>query len=192
MRKGNEKPVIDKALEEHREVLSSLANLREKIKFAAEMIAQNLRRGGTVFFCGNGGSAADAQHLAGELVGKFLRDRPALAAVALNTNTSVITAVGNDYAFERVFARQIEALGKPGDCLVAISTSGTSPNVVEAVRAARGRGMLVIGMTGAGGGRLAEWCDICLEVPSHSTPRVQEMHLLVGHIICQMVEEALC
>ena len=124
-------------------------------------------------------------------MGRFLRERRPLPALALHANTSVLTAIGNDYGFEEVFARQVAALGRPGDVLIAISTSGNSPNVLRAAEVAREKGMKVIGLTGAGGGRLKELCDLCLCVPSASTPRIQEMHILIGHIVCQVVEEAL-
>lgn len=179
-------------LAEHARVQEALKALVPSVIEVAKVVAQALESGDKVLLCGNGGSAADAQHIAGELVGRFLRERRPLPALALNANTSVLTALGNDYGFEEVFARQVAALGRPGDVLIAISTSGNSPNVLRAAKAARERGMKVIGLTGAGGGKLRELCDLCLCVPSASTPRIQEMHILIGHIICQLVEEALC
>ncbi len=149
------------------------------------LVASTIRRGRTVFFAGNGGSAAEAQHLAAELVVRFARNRGALPAIALTTDTSVLTAAGNDYGFDRVFARGIEALGRRGDLLVALSTSGRSPNVLAAIRAARARGMRVLGMTGAAGRAFARRCDVCLVVPSRVTARVQEIHLLAGHLCCE-------
>ena len=140
--------------------------------------------------CGNGGSAADAQHLAAEFVGRFLREREARPALALTTNTSVLSALGNDYGFERVFARQVEAWGNPGDVLLALSTSGNSINVLEAVAVAMQRGLTTIGLTGGDGGRLAAVCDIPIVVPSASTPRIQEAHITVGHILCDLVERS--
>jgi len=154
-------------------------------------IAECLRSGGKVLTFGNGGSAADAQHLAGELVGRFLRDRPALSALALTTDPSVVTAIGNDLGFDAVFRRQVEAHGRPGDVAFGISTSGRSPNVVEALRLARARGLLTIGMTGGGGGRLEGMVHYLIDVPSHETPRIQEVHSMVVHILCQIVEEAM-
>jgi D-sedoheptulose 7-phosphate isomerase len=144
-----------------------------------------------VYFCGNGGSAADAQHLAAELAGRDFSERPALAAVALTTNSSSLTAIGNDYGFERVFSRQLEGLGTPGDVLVAISTSGGSPNVRRAIEAAHQLGMTVIGMTGASGRRFAALCDLALVTPHQSTPRIQEGHIAMGHALCQLIERAL-
>jgi D-sedoheptulose 7-phosphate isomerase len=147
-----------------------------------------LRRGGKLLFAGNGGSAADAQHLAAEIVGRFSYDRPGLPAFALTTDTSVLTAIGNDYGYERLFARQIEAVGQPGDIFFAISTSGRSPNILAALRIARERGLLSIGFTGAGGGQMPDLCDHCLRVPSDSTPRIQEGHITLGHALCCMIE----
>jgi D-sedoheptulose 7-phosphate isomerase len=154
-------------------------------------IAECLRSGGKVLTFGNGGSAADAQHLAGELVGRFLRDRPALSALALTTDPSVVTAIGNDMGFDAVFRRQVEAHGRPGDVAFGVSTSGRSPNVVEALRVARARGLLTVGMTGGGGGRLEGMVHYLIDVPSHDTPRIQEVHDMVVHMLCQIVEEAM-
>ncbi len=157
----------------------------------ARALLEGLRRGGKVLLCGNGGSAADAQHLAAELVNRFRRERPALPALALTTDTSVLTSVANDRAYEQVFARQIEALGRPGDVLLLLSTSGRSPNLHQAARAARERGLTVLGLLGGDGGGLAPQCDLALVVPSAQTPRVQEVHILIGHILCDAVEAAL-
>ena len=156
-----------------------------------ERIAQSLRSGGKVLTFGNGGSAADASHLAGELVGRFLRDRPGLAALALTTDPSVVTAIGNDFGYDAVFRRQVEAHGKPGDVALGITTSGRSPNVVEALRVAKARGLLTVGMTGGGGGRLEGMVHYLIDVPSHETPRIQEVHTMVVHVLCQIVEEAM-
>jgi len=158
---------------------------------AADRVAEALRRGNKLLLCGNGGSAADAQHWAGELVSRFHHDRPGLAAIALTTDSSILTAIGNDYGYERVFARQVEALGAPGDVLFALSTSGRSPNILAALKAARERGMATVGFTGAGGGEMPPLCDILLRVPSSSTPRIQEGHEALGHAICALVEAAL-
>jgi D-sedoheptulose 7-phosphate isomerase len=158
---------------------------------AAETVIACLEAGGTVYFCGNGGSAADAQHFACELSGRFLMERAALAAVALTTNTSSMTAIANDYGYDRVFSRQLEGLGAPGDVLVAITTSGGSASVARAVRAAQRLGMTVIGMTGAKGARFAAECDVALITPHEVTPRVQEGHLAMGHALCELVERGL-
>jgi D-sedoheptulose 7-phosphate isomerase len=148
-----------------------------------------LRAGRKILFAGNGGSAADAQHLAGELVSRFNYDRPGLPAFALTTDTSVLTAIGNDYGYERLFARQVEAVGNTGDVLIAISTSGRSPNILEALRVARAKGLVTVGMTGLGGGRMPELCDHVLRTPSDETPRIQEGHIAMGHTICYLVEQ---
>ena len=155
---------------------------------AAELVTHSLRAGGTVYWVGNGGSAADAQHLAAELVGRFHYDRPPLRSHALTVNTSALTALVNDYPPEIVFARQVQASCGPLDVLVAISTSGNSPNIVAAVDAARALGTKTIGFTGAGGGKLAERVDLVLKAPSMSTPRIQEVHILLGHTLCEIVE----
>lgn len=159
-----------------------------KIAEASKMFVKAFQQGGKVLFCGNGGSAADAQHLAAELSGRFYADRPALYAEALHVNSSFVTAVANDYGYDAVYARMIEASGRPGDVLVAISTSGNSPNILKAIAAARAQNVLVVGFTGETGGKMAENCDLLLNVPSKDTPRIQEAHILVGHIICAMVE----
>jgi D-sedoheptulose 7-phosphate isomerase len=158
---------------------------------AADACIDALRRGHKILFAGNGGSAADAQHLAGELVSRFNYDRPGLAAFALTTDTSVLTAIGNDYGYERVFARQVEAVGVAGDVFVGISTSGRSPNIVAALQVARAKGLVTVGMTGRGGGRLPELCDHCLRTPSDDTPRIQEGHIAMGHTICWLIERAI-
>jgi D-sedoheptulose 7-phosphate isomerase len=150
-----------------------------------------LRSGGKILFAGNGGSAADAQHLAGELVSRFAYDRPGLPAIALTTDSSVLTAIGNDYGYEHVFRRQVEALGTAGDVFVGISTSGRSPNVLCALRAAKAKGLTTVGLTGSQQGQMAESCDYLLRVPSESTPRIQEGHILIGHIICGQIERRL-
>jgi len=157
----------------------------------AEVLVAAYRKGGKALFFGNGGSAADAQHLAAELVGRFAEDRRPLPAVALTVNGSSLTAIGNDYAFNDVFARQIVALGAPGDVAVGISTSGRSPNVIRGVEAARERGLITIGLTGQAGGILKEKVDYCLCAPSTVTPRVQECHILIGHILCEILEREL-
>ncbi len=151
-------------------------------------IIATFNAGGKVLFCGNGGSAADAQHLAAELSGRFYQDRKALFAEALHVNSSFVTAVSNDFGFEAVYERAVEAMGRPGDLLVAMSTSGSSPNVLKAIEKAHEIGMKVVGMTGAVGGKMDGNCDFFIKVPSTDTPRVQEGHILLGHIICALVE----
>jgi D-sedoheptulose 7-phosphate isomerase len=158
---------------------------------AGRRMAECLRGGGRVLAFGNGGSAADAQHLAGELVGRFRRDRAALSAIALTTDSSVVTAIGNDMGYEAVFRRQVEAHGRPGDVAVGITTSGRSPNVVQALQVARERGLVTMGLTGGGGGRLAGAVDYLIDVPHAETARIQEVHVMVVHVLCQIVEEAM-
>src|SRR5262245_32709849 len=158
---------------------------------AAEMIAESLRSGGKILFCGNGGSAADAQHLAAEFVGRFVVERLGLPAIALTTDSSILTAVANDYGFERVFTRQIEALGRPGDVAIGISTSGNSPNVIEAVNKDKKQNLKTLGLVGKDGGALARCVDIAITVSSTNTARVQECHIAIGHILCELVENEL-
>ncbi|OYT71095.1 MAG: phosphoheptose isomerase [Chloracidobacterium sp. CP2_5A] len=183
--------VADAALREHAAATAALGPLLPIVADMAAKLIETLRRDGRVFLCGNGGSAADAQHLAAELVGRFLRDRRPLPAVALATDTSILTAVANDLGYAEVFARQVVALGRPGDLLIAISTSGNSPNVLRAAEAARRQRLTVLGLTGRAGGKLCALCDLCLRAPSDATPRIQEMHILVGHILCEAAERAL-
>jgi len=154
------------------------------------ILADAIRQGGKVFFFGNGGSAADAQHLAAEFTGRFLIERRPLPGLALTVNTSSLTAIGNDYSFDLVFARQIEALGRPGDVAIGISTSGNSPNVLRAIEAARKLEMVSVGLTGRGG-KLASVAEHCIRIPSDSTPRIQEAHILTGHILCEIVDSQL-
>ncbi len=183
---------VTEALEESiavkRAVIDTLA---AEIATAAEWIAATLRGGGTLLLFGNGGSAADAQHIAAEFTGRFERDRRPWPALALTTDTSALTALVNDYGAEHVFARQVQALGRKGDLAIALSTSGNSANVVEAVVAARARGIRVVGLTGETGGRLAPLCDLALRVPSRRTPRIQEAHIAICHAMCEVVEAAL-
>jgi len=169
-----------------------LASQTDVIVKMAETLIDCLRGGNKVILCGNGGSAADAQHLAGELVGKFAFERRALPAVALNANSSIVTAVGNDYGFEYVFSRQVEALAVKGDVASGLSASGNSPNVLNAMNAARSIGCRCLGFTGGDGGKLASACDLCLVVPSKKTWRIQEAHITVGHVLCDLVEKAVC
>lgn len=168
-----------------------LRELTPVIVEACELATERVREGGKVIFCGNGGSAADAQHLAAELMGRFMIDRAPLAAMALNVNTSTITAIGNDYSYDEIFERQLRGIGRQGDVLIGLSTSGNSRNVICAIEAAREMGIFTIGLTGESGGGMSNLCDICIRVPSGSTPRIQEMHIAVGHSICEWVEAAL-
>lgn len=156
---------------------------------AAARITASLRAGGKVLFFGNGGSASDAGHLAAELLGRFARERRSLAAVCLSDHTAAMTAIGNDYGYDMVFARQVSGLGARGDVAVGLSTSGNSPNVVNGLEAARQSGLVTVAFTGAGGGKLAATADVCVRVPSEDTPRIQELSMLLGHTLCELVEQ---
>lgn len=181
----------DKVLDEHLRVAEALRAQRERLERMAEIMIDCLRNGGRIYVFGNGGSAADAQHIAAELVGRFKHERQALPVVALTTDTSTLTAVANDTHFDQVFARQIAAFAAPGDIAWAISTSGNSPNILSAVDVAHERGATVIGFTGRGGGALAERCDHVLRVPHDASDRIQEGHELAYHYLCQRIEAAL-
>ena len=178
---------FDKALA-NMQALSEDTALHAQLEGAVALCIDALRNGKKLLFCGNGGSAADAQHWAGELVSRFYYDRPGLAAIALTTDSSILTAIGNDYGYDYTFARQVEALGQSGDVLVAISTSGNSPNVLRAADAARARSMQVIAFTGRSGGKLFALSDSCFRMPSDETPRIQEGHEFVGHLLCALIE----
>jgi D-sedoheptulose 7-phosphate isomerase len=175
---------------EHVAVVAALAEQGTLLDRIAGMLVRTFREGGRVYIVGNGGSAADAQHIAGELLGRFKRERPALPAIALTTDTSTLTAIANDYAFDRVFVRQVEALIEPGDVLWALSTSGNSPNIVQAAKIAKDCRAAVIGFTGQSGGQLNALCDECLCVPHASSDRIQEGHQLAYHYVCERVEAA--
>ena len=182
--------IIEERLADHLKVLKELmkSDLPLKLEQCAVLIEKALAEGHKVLLCGNGGSAADSQHLAAEFVGRFQRERKGLPAIALTVNTSILTAVANDYGYDTVFARQVQALGEPGDVLVGLSTSGNSKNVLLAIEEAKAKGIACIGMTAEGGGKMEEACNICLAVPAKVTARVQEMHILMGHILCELVD----
>jgi D-sedoheptulose 7-phosphate isomerase len=182
--------VIKDSIELKQKVLGD-ESLLYNVKSAADACISAFRQGRKVLFCGNGGSAADAQHLAAELCGKFYFDRDPLPAEALHVNTSFLTAVANDYAYEEVFARLVKASGREGDILIGLSTSGNSPNVVRAFEEARARKMITIALTGTDGGLVKQHADILLAVPSTDTPRIQEVHILLGHILCEIIESSL-
>ena len=176
---------------EHLEVARTLPKLATTVSSAVDLMYSSLAAGGQLLVAGNGGSAADAQHIAAELTGRFLLERRPFRALALHCNASSLTAVGNDYGYEHVFARELTAHARPGDVLLAISTSGNSPNILRAIEAARQCKVSVIGMTGETGGQMRAACDLCLCVPCKSTPRMQEMHITIGHTICELLEERL-
>ena len=165
--------------------------LIKQIQKVAEQCINAYRGGNKTLIAGNGGSAADAQHIAGEFVSKFYFDRPALPSIALTTDTSILTAIGNDYGYEKIFSRQVEANGIKGDIFIGISNSGNSPNLIDAFKTCKSKGLFTVGLSGKAGGKMAPLCDICLKVPSNETPRIQEAHILIGHIICFLVENEL-
>lgn len=185
---------IETTLREHLRVAQATlgsTGLQAALAAAAAACAKCLQGGGKILLAGNGGSAADTQHVAGELVGRFAYDRPGLPAIALTVDTSILTAVANDYGYEAVFARQVQALGVAGDVLIGYSTSGRSPNILHALAEARARNLVTIGMCGEDGSDMSALCDHLLAVPSRATPRVQEMHLVLGHALCEVIERAL-
>ena len=185
---------ITAQIDEARRVMSAMLadeSLVAMVESAAQACVSCIKNGGKVLLAGNGGSAADAQHIAAEFVSRFAFDRPGLAAVALTTDTSILTAIGNDYGYEKLFARQLQALGNKGDVFIAYSTSGRSPNILLALQEARARGLTCIGLTGNRGGPMADACDYCLAVPSSDTPKIQEGHLVLGHILSGLAENAI-
>jgi len=185
-------PLFSNAIAEHLEVVSSLQAQGELLESIARRLTATVEAGKKILWCGNGGSAADAQHLAAELIGRFRRERRAIPSIALTTDTSILTSVGNDYGFEGIFRRQVEALAGPGDALVGLSTSGTSKNVCAAIEKARALGAFTIAMTGSGGGRAAQLADTAICIESNDTARIQEAHILVGHMLCDWIEQHAC
>ncbi|OOG23404.1 phosphoheptose isomerase [Thioalkalivibrio denitrificans] len=182
---------LSEVLRESARIKMQLADEQaDAILVVIDAVVEALARGNTIFFFGNGGSAADSQHLAAELVGRFVRERRPLAALALTTDTSILTSIGNDYGFDEIFLRQIQGLGRKGDVVVGLSTSGNSPNVLKAMEAARVGGLTTVGLTGRSGGKLAAVVHHCLRVPSDDTARIQESHIAIGHLICMGVDEA--
>lgn len=182
------KKIIEASIQVKQQLLQDEVLLKN-LQAAIDACVASFTGGGKVNFCGNGGSAADAQHLAAEFTGRFYKNRRALASEALHTNTSYLTAVANDYSFDEVYARLVEGTMQQGDVLVCLSTSGNSPNIVKACEAAKRKSIFTIGLTGASGGIMNDICNLCLRVPSRDTPRIQECHILLGHMICQIVEE---
>lgn len=187
---GRIEEILQNSIETKQKILAD-GEFIAKIQEASDAITAALRNGNKIFFCGNGGSAADAQHLTAEFTGRFLKERTPLAAICLNTNVSSLTAIGNDYGYDDVFLRPMIALAKKGDVLVGISTSGNSKNILKTFEYARQNGVLTIALTGKTGGEMKELADILLNVPSGATPRVQEAHITIGHAICELVEEEL-
>lgn len=182
------KNIIQNSVEVKQQVLQS-EELLSTVEKVIDVIANSLRNSGRIYFCGNGGSAADAQHLAAEFSGRFYADRKALPAEALHCNTSYLTAVANDYSFDLIYARLIDGIGNKGDVLIGLSTSGNSANIIKAFEVAREKGIITIGFTGLSGGAMKSLSDFLINIPSTDTPRIQESHIMIGHIICQLVEE---
>ena len=183
--------LVRKTLEEHISVARAMQALEPRIAEAGQICANALQSGKRIYLCGNGGSAADAQHIAAELIGRFVGERRSLPAIALTTDTSALTAIGNDYGYDQVFSRQVEGLAEEGDILIAISTSGNSSNILKAVEVARQQGSHVIGLSGKSGGELRRAADLSLVVPSDVTARIQEMHIVIGHLLCALIERHL-
>ena len=178
-------------LQQHLELFNTIDSLESDVSASVETIGSALRNKKKLMICGNGGSAADSQHIAAEFTGRFIKNRPPIAALALSTDTSALTCIGNDYSFAEVFSRQLRALGQSGDCLLGISTSGNSENVIQAVLAAKEMGIKTVGLLGRDGGKLKSLCDCSIVVPSDVTARIQEAHILIGHSICGAVEQGL-
>jgi len=188
------KNFINKQIKNSINVKEKILNNQELMKLIQEVALRCVevyKNGNKTIIAGNGGSAADAQHIAGEFVSRFYFDRPGLPSIAITTDTSVLTAIGNDYGYEKVFARQVQANGVKGDMFIGISTSGNSANVIEALKECKEKGIITVGLTGETGGKMAPLCDYCIKVPSKETPRIQEVHIMIGHIICSVVEEAI-
>ena len=188
--KNKIKNILGEAFDVHNRILDDKIIL-QNIERSVEILINAFNKGNKLLLCGNGGSAADAQHIAAELSGRFYKDRKPLFAEALHVNSSFVTAVANDYGYENIYSRMTEAAGKDGDVLIAISTSGNSLNIINAVHKANMLGMHTVGFTGEDGGNIKEFCDLMIQIPSSDTPRIQEGHILVGHIICELIEESL-
>jgi D-sedoheptulose 7-phosphate isomerase len=183
--------LIEKHFSEHHELLSRMDSTYDDIKKVSKILIECLKKGKTVFWCGNGGSASDSQHLAGELVGRYVNDRKPLKSISLNADSAVMTCIVNDYGYEHIFSRQVEALGNDGDVLIGISTSGNSLNVLNAFKVANDKNMQTVGFLGKGGGKAASFVKYSIIIPSNTTARVQEMHILIGHILCDLIEDGL-
>ena len=183
--------IIQSHIQEHQEVLAAINTYADSIEQIASALIHCLKNEGTIYWCGNGGSASDSQHLAGELVGRFVGDRKPLRSIALNADSAVMTCIVNDYGYDHIFSRQVEGLGRESDVLIGITTSGNSQNVINALKVAKSKKMMTIGLLGKGGGKAQETVDCSIVVPSNTTARVQEMHIMVGHILCDLIEEGL-
>ena len=184
------KTMIENELKSHLDTINLIFKKQEQIAKACQMAVKTLKNGGKILLCGNGGSAGDAQHIAAELTGRYKTERNALPGIALTTDTSAITAIGNDYGYDKVFERQLRALGRSGDLVIAISTSGNSKNVINALKAAKELNISTLGLSGRDGGAMSEFCELNFIVPANDTARIQEMHIMIGHIICQAIDDA--
>lgn len=182
--------ILTQTLQAHQETLTAMPKMEPQVQAAADLLIESLQNGGQVLVCGNGGSSSDAQHLVGELVGRFLTERRPLPAIALGGSEAALTAIANDYSYEQGYSRQVRAYARPGDIFIGITTSGNSGNIVAAAEAAKAAGAKVIGMTGEGGGKMKGLSDVLLNVPSKQTPRIQEMHILLIHVLCEAVDNA--
>ena len=181
---------LEPSFAEHEAVLARCrASLQPAIITVGQVLMRSIQTGGKIMLCGNGGSAADAQHIAAELIGRFKKERRAFAALALTTDSSILTCIGNDYSFEDIFARQVAGMARAGDVLIGISTSGNSPNVLKAMSEAKRAACVTVALAGRGGGKLAPLCDHSIVVPSDETPRIQEMHIMIGHMLCELLED---
>ena len=184
------KAIIENEFSEHLKVAQNMSTLTNQVEVAAQLCIDSLNNGGKILIFGNGGSAADAQHIAAEMVGRYKAERKGLPAIALTTDTSALTSIGNDYGYDRVFDRQVEALANKGDMAIGISTGGSSGNVISALKLAKEMGCRTIGFSGRDGGEMNTLCDVNLVVPAQDTPRIQEMHIVIGHTICHLVDQA--
>ncbi|MFZ0688601.1 MAG: D-sedoheptulose 7-phosphate isomerase [Acidobacteriaceae bacterium] len=189
---GETSNIFEQTIEEHIRVIEALHSQRPVLERIAAQMCHTILNGRKILWCGNGGSAADSQHLAAELVGRFLLERRGLPSIALTTDTSILTAIGNDYGYEHVFRRQVEALGVAGDLIVGLSTSGNSKNVVNALKTARELGLFTVAFTGQSGGAMANFADEILCIPAAATPRIQEAHILCGHMLCDCIDRFVC
>lgn len=181
--------ILDEFNSHKKTIEDTIEKLVPDVEKASKMAIETLKNGGKILLCGNGGSAADAQHIAAELTGRYKTERRGLAGIAITTDTSALTAIGNDYGYDRVFDRQVEALAREGDLLIGISTSGNSQNVINAFKVAKELGCRTLGLSGRDGGKFNGACDLNVVVPSDNTPRIQEMHILIGHVICQLIDD---
>lgn len=191
MKNNNHFHIFKENLIEHLSLFNELEYLEDNVNSVIDLCLDSIRNGGKIMFCGNGGSAADSQHLAAEFTGRFIKDREPIAAISLTTDTSALTCISNDYSYDQVFSRQVQAIGNKNDCLIGISTSGNSKNILKAFKIANEKGIATVGLLGKNGGEIVKHCKISIVVPSYTTARIQEAHILIGHSICGAVEKGL-